>query len=331
MEYSLKSSLDPVSGFFYLLLFLTGFSVSASAQVGFELAVDSPVLASRGDATVTQADFDVFLDRVPEDQRATFVSSPQRIGDVLHRLLRARQVFNHASGEGVWSDSIAAANLYQGLVMAGADYYLSMILWPQERLDNYEEQARELFLTNPDLIRPETHVSFSGFFVAAEPIRGELDAMRSIINVYDLLREDSDFDTLIERYSEDDPIQSASGRRENLPLSGVGSDIAAVLARLPAGEISQPFRTPEGWRIIQLHERRRPEVKQFEDVAHAAKRIVERRHHDAVRERFFRALAAEPVVFEENAIADLLARHGGRFSLSTDLEPQVRGEIEALD
>lgn len=306
-------------------------SISAMGMIGADLraeapvhvTVDSPVIASRGEASVTQADFDVFIDRVPENERAMFVSSPQRLGDVLHRLLRARQVFARATGEGTWDEPVAAARLYQGLIMAGADYYLNQVVWPEARLGDYEQQARELFLTRPDLVRLPMKATFSAFFVAAEPVRSELDAIRSIINVYDLLLDGEDFEELIEQYSESDTNGAISGLQEDVPVTDLGQELATMLRNMPEGEISQPFRTAEGWRIVQLHNRYRPEANRFEDVAEVAKRVAERRHRDSVRERLLRELSAQPVVFEENAIADLLARYGGRFESPAALEAEI--------
>lgn len=318
---------------FSLVVFASLVAANAPAEesVTTTLTVDSPVLASRGDGIVTQADFDIYLAQIPEEDRAPFLSSPQRVGDILDRLLRARQIYRKAEAEEVWQEPVASASLYQGLVMAGADYYLNRIVWPNAKLPDYEQQARELFLTRPDLVRPPVEATFTGFFVAAEPVRGELDAMRSIINVYDMLREGSDFDELTGEYSEQDPYYSASGRVENVPLNRLEASFSEILSQLPPGEISQPFRTEGGWRIVQLHERGRPEAERFEDVADQAIRVAERRHHQAVRERIFRELSSMPVVFEDNAIADLLQRYGASFSNQSDYEAAVRPATESDD
>lgn len=308
----------------FSVVFFASSVAAAGDQITASLQVESDVIATRGSASVTQADLDVYLERVPEENRAPFLSSPQRVGDILDRLLRARQVFYRAEQEDVWDDPQASAALYQGLIMAGADYYLNRVLRQQVELPDYTAQARELYLTEPELVRPPVHVSFTGFFVAGEPVRGELDAMRSIINVYDLMVEGSDFIELTQEHSETDSVHQASGRVENVSLTALPGEISDVLQYLRPGEISQPFRTEEGWRIVQLHERARPEVNSFEDVAELAEEVARRRHHAAVRERIFRELSSLPVEFEDDAIPALLSRYGASFGNQSDYEAATR-------
>ena len=300
-------------------------SMASEARIVGEVQYESPRIATRGEATVTQADFDAYLLRVPVEHRATFLSSADRIGDVLHRLLRARQIHALAVASGEVGEQIAfQAALYQAMVTAVADYYMEQIVWPNARLADYASQAKELFLTRPDLLRLPDRVSFTQFLVQSEGVRGELDAMRSILNVYELLREGQALGSLAVEYSEDPSAAENQGRYNDIPVTDLEPEIARMLGVLEPGQVSQPFRSSFGWHIVELHERVTPPADTFESVRELAERVAERRHRESVRERMLRQLASEPIDFEPNAIADLLGRYGASLGDRTRLQQEVQ-------
>lgn len=60
--------------------------------------LDSPVFARLGDAVLTQADIDAYIqDRVPEEHRSSFLSSSNRITELVQEQMLTHQLAHRAA------------------------------------------------------------------------------------------------------------------------------------------------------------------------------------------------------------------------------------------
>lgn len=288
----------------------------------------SPPIVTRGAGIVTQLDFDVFMQRIPENQRPAFVSDPDRIGEALTSLMLPRQLANRAMqtyGEAV-SDPIFQARMQQALIVLLAERYMEQS-WNERKLDDYEAQARELYMVRKDLLRKPLHADFTHVLVRAGSVRSELDAMRSIINVYELLDDDVALPDLAVEYSEDPNVGENRGRYEAAVIDELDSAVAESVRTLEPGQISQPFRSELGWHIVELHDRYRPELGTFEQERDRAIEIARNRHRQQVRERILQEANQVEAEYAPNAIEDLLERYEPTTSDLEQLERDIRGML----
>ena len=293
-----------------------GFGVPTPAAVAethadrIEIERESEVFMRRGDGVVTQLDFDVYLSRMPEHHRPAFVSSPDNISDALNELITPRQLAAEAREEApeVVNDPLLQGQMYQAATVQIAERYMTHI-WEQERLDDYTDQAREIFMVRKDLLRQPLHADFTHVLIRSGGARGELDAMKSVINVYDLIAEGRTVEELAAQYSEDPQAKTNSGRYEDVEVSTLDPAVAAMVQQLQPGQISQPFRSEFGWHILKLNNRWRPEVESFDQVRDQALEVAEQRHKTQVRERILRRFNMKENEFEPGAVEALTSRY----------------------
>lgn len=275
-----------------------------------QIQVESETLARRGEGVVTQAAFDAFLSRMPEHHRPLFLSDSERIAQALDKLMMPRQLLHEARESGFADNPELQAKLFQSAVVLIAEEYLDY-LWQEERLDDYSQQARELFITRPELVRPPVEVDFVHVLVQSAGQRGELDAMRRVLSIYEKLGEDEALTLaqLAKEYSEDPLVDENSGHYEKIDINSLEEEVAAYLRYLEPGQISEPFRSSQGWHIVQLNRRARPEVDSFEQVKERALKVAERDHREQVRGRHIASLFEPPLELPPGAIEKLVERH----------------------
>lgn len=293
-----------------------------------EIQRQSEVFMRRGDGVVTQLDFDVFLSRMPPHHRPAFVSSPDNISEALNQLITPRQIAAEARKEApeVVNEPLLQGQMFQAAVVQIAERYMTHI-WEQERLDDYTDQAREIFLVRKDLLREPLHVDFTHVLVRSGSARGELDAMKSIINVYDLIAEGRTVAELADEYSEDPQAESNSGRYADVEVSTLDPAVASIVQQLQPGQISQPFRSEFGWHILQLNRRWRPEAENFEQVRDRALQVAEQRHRTQVRERILRRFNMKENDFAPGAVEALTARYKASDQDMEQLKADIRARI----
>jgi peptidyl-prolyl cis-trans isomerase C len=305
-------------------------SLSWSAWSGgetksFTVEFESERFLSRGDLVITQSDIDGFLkERVPEDDRAALLASPDRIGELLNNLILTEAFLPKARESGLLDDPAIQARLYR--VLGGEvrrvfrDHYMSTI-----ELESYENSAREFFLTRgSEFMHPDT-IDFEHILVAVTRDRPEVEAMKRIVDLHERLNRGEEFASVAARYSDDPSVRENQGLMTNVLPSTLVSQLAATLAEVPVGQYSDPVRTRFGWHIVRLIEVHPGEQMSWDEARERAERIARDRHMTRAWERMLRDIQEEPVVFAAGAVARLLERYG----LSADSADYVQS-VESL-
>lgn len=300
-----------VTGRFTVFLTLALASAAFAAETR-ELVIDTtsePIL-TRGLGVVTQLDMDVYLARMPEHQRPVFLQSRGRIGEALNNLILPRQIVAEARERApdLFNEPLLQGQLYQGAVVQIAERYMDR-LWQQERLDDYTDQARELFLTSPERLPLPERVSFTHVLVQAGDSRSEAEAMRRILEVHEQAEAGTPLGKLAGSYSDDPSVTDNQGRFDDVELASLDKRVAEMLKTLKPGERSQPFRSRFGWHIVQLHDLSQPKPDSFEDVRERALELAESLHEQRFRESVLRRFHAQPTAVEPGSIEQLLARY----------------------
>lgn len=300
--------------FMLLIVVLSSLTFLTPAHAGelhsstMTIELQSEVFARRGDGVVTQADMDVFLHRLPRHHRPEYLADPERIGEALERLMLPRQIAARARAEGFMDSPERQNQMLQLLTVFLADEYMESS-WQEVRLDDYSQQARELYLTRKDLLRLPRKVDFTHILIRSGTERGDLAAMRSILAIYDELQEGAELSELAEQYSEDPSVSENGGRFEGVDLASLDEAVRQIAQVLQPGQISEPFRSSFGWHVLELHDRYRPEIESYGQVEKRALELAESRHRDQWRERFMSSLGTQDVEFAPGAVAQLLDRY----------------------
>jgi peptidyl-prolyl cis-trans isomerase C len=288
---------------------------------GLVISIQSEPFATRGDAVITQHDFDAHLERIPQEHRLEAVADPQRIGAMLDNLMIPRLLGIEASRADLLDDPLLQAQMYQAAVVLAAETYMGWHL-SENRLPSYENQARELFLTSPELFASDDLYSFSHVLVRVEPVRSELEALRRIVEIHDRISAGESIRDLAVEYSDDPSAASNRGFFDRADPEDLEENFARALLRMSEGELSDPVPTDYGWHVILLEEKHAGQLPdRYEAVRQQALELAERQHRSQLRDRLFAQVMDQPLHIEDGAVAKLLARYG--FPVEEDNAPSA--------
>ncbi len=100
-------------------------------------------------------------------------------------------------------------------------------------------------------------------------------AKKRIQEIYDQLKDGSDFGTLARQYSEDKSTAKSSGRMQPFSINRMFPDFEeAAFGLEKPGDFSEPVKTPVGWHIIQLEKPHQPMA--FEEAKIDLKNRIDR-------------------------------------------------------
>lgn len=283
---------------------------SASADGALTIPRDSSPVVRKGEIEVTQSDVDAYLNRMPEEHQGAFLMDSQRLGQAIEQLLLVRILGKQAIDAQLLDEPLVQGHLYQLAMVYLADERRKRHL-AERTLDDYGQQARELYLTQPSLFEVPAEISFSHILVNRGRGRGELEAMERIQEVYARLEGGEEFESLALEYSDDPYVEENRGHYRNVALEELEGEVADALKMMQAGQISEPVLSGHGWHIIRLDERADARKLSWEEAEERAREIAEHRHRQDIVDALYRdALNQHPLQIEPGAVEELLQRHG---------------------
>ncbi|RFF27229.1 MULTISPECIES: peptidylprolyl isomerase [unclassified Wenzhouxiangella] len=139
-----------------------------------------------------------------------------------------------------------------------------------------EYRARHLVIGPSELVTPE-------------------EAREQAQNLKRRIEEGEDFAELAREYSSDTSTANIGGLLDWFPAGGYGRHIQEKVESLEPGEVSEPFRSPQGWHLVKLLDVR--EADRTEEIRReeAREMISEQKSQEEV-DRFMRQLRSESFV-----------------------------------
>ncbi|HJR11696.1 MAG TPA: peptidylprolyl isomerase [Rhodanobacteraceae bacterium] len=128
-------------------------------------------------------------------------------------------------------------------------------------------------------------------------VLSEQGAKDKIEKLYDeIVNQHADFATLAKRDSDDPTTANAGGDMGWFARDDWGSEIGKMLAGMQPGQVTQPFRSPDGsWHIIQLLGTRQADRTKDIERAQARQAIAERKGRQAY-EQFMRDIESSAYI-----------------------------------
>lgn len=279
----------------WLLLAFLAFGVHAGPGTDSEKAeLDADtVLLKLGPAEITLREFDAALTRVPEDKRNEFASDPERIGTFLEQLARQELLSARAREHELHKREEVQARVDLAKQRVLSQAMLEEVRETAEPAD-YEQQAREYYLTNPDEFqRPET-VSVSHILIR-EDERTEDEAADLARKVARKARSgEAPFEDLVAEYSEDPSAARNAGRLSDIERGDTVEPFEnAAFSLEEPGEVAGPVKTEFGHHVIRLEERTPAGKRDFEEVKTRLVKQMKDRHLGEVRDKYLSDLMTE--------------------------------------
>ena len=268
---------------------------AASAQP----AAGDVVLVSNSTATVTRAEFDAELLRLPADARAGFAANPRRVNDLLQRLLVQKSFAAKARAEKFDASPEAALRL-----RLEADRVLAQLFIERVEADataefdanraKFEARARELYtLSSARFATPEmvsaTHILFD------PKKRGADEAKRLAQDTRAKVVAGADMAKLARDLSDDPTAPRNLGALGFFAKKDMDPAFAeAAFALKSPGDVAEPVLSEFGWHVIRLDGRQAPAVKSYEQARETILDELKKQHVSDKRDEAIAAVRRDP-------------------------------------
>ncbi|MDX5373445.1 MAG: peptidylprolyl isomerase SurA [Pseudomonadaceae bacterium] len=104
------------------------------------------------------------------------------------------------------------------------------------------------------LVRDEVHVRH--ILIKPNEVRSEEDTRRLVERLYERIVAGEDFATLAKSFSEDPGSALNGGDLNWIDPNSLVPEFREVMAKTPSGQLSQPFKSPYGWHVLEVLGRR---------------------------------------------------------------------------
>lgn len=290
-----------------LVLLLT-LSVFSSNALAFNLFAGSTVAGSMGTTEITVAQLKELIDAQTPDVRKALSDNPE----VLKELVRAellRRVIVAEARQAEWDKRPAVALAMerareQGLI----DAYVSA---KSEAAANYPtdkdlaaayEANKAQFVVPIQLRLAQILLRLPENAPADEAERVAAQAR----DIWSKLGKGSLFSQLVALHSQDEESKSKGGDLGWLAINALLPQISSELAKLKTGEYSRPLRTPFGWQIIKVIDRKPESIRPLTEVREALIKALREAKAQENRQRYLETLSkSTPPKIDEKALKEL--------------------------
>jgi peptidyl-prolyl cis-trans isomerase C len=289
-------------------------ATAKSAQPGTAKATAAQpniVLAQNALATLTRADYDKELQRLPADMRGAFATDRRRITALLNNLLMVKTLAAEARQAGISAD--------------GADPSLDVERWLAQqqtkrmndaaaaefdaRLKEYEPRVRELYLVGKSKYRSPEQISVSQILIATST-RSDEAALALAKQARDRVLAGADFAQVAREVSDDSTAKSDGGKIDWFTLAQKDPAFGRPAFELKnLGDVSEPVRTSAGYHLIRLDGRRPAAQLTFEEAKPQIIADLRNEYVETKRENHLNAIRNDPQLkVNQRAVDSLLVR-----------------------
>jgi peptidyl-prolyl cis-trans isomerase C len=278
----------------------------AQAAVGAEPDPGTTIVARNSVATVTRAEFQGEILRIPQDMRTEFLASPKRVGDLLLQMLLRKTLASQARTEKLDQPPINAARIANEVDRVLAQIRIAAVddaasdAFEAKRA-SYVARAREIYATDQNRYRAPEEVSASHILFDLKKHSAD-DAKRLAQEARAKIASGADFNTLAKQISEDPSAEQNAGRLGWFTRERMDPAFSKVAFALKAvGDVSEPVQSAFGWHIIRLDDRRAARVRSFDDVRDTIIAGLKKKFVDEQRETVLGAIRNDPTTAIEDA------------------------------
>lgn len=263
---------------------LLAFCVHAHAQ--------DTVLARNEWTTVTKADFETELARIPKDQQFTFLASAERIARTVESILVNKTLAAQARAAKLDESPAVKAE-----VAASVDKVLARSAiekWEAElKAPDFSKRAEELFKSDRKKYSEKDIVHTMHILVDTRCRAPEAAKSRALEARAELV-EGKPFAEVARKYSDDPSVAKNGGDLGTFTYDALSPAFAEAVQAMKPGEMSQPVLTNFGYHIINLLSLRKGRAYEFAEVRDAIVAEVKEDWLKQQRKEFIQRITADP-------------------------------------
>lgn len=143
------------------------------------------------------------------------------------------------------------------------------------------------------LVRDEVHVRH--ILIKPNEVRSEAETRRLVERLYQRIVAGEDFATLAKSFSEDPGSALNGGDLNWIDPNSLVPEFREVMAKTPSGQLSEPFKSPYGWHVLEVLGRRATDSsEQYREQQ--AMNVLRNRKYDEELQAWLRQIRDEAYV-----------------------------------
>ena len=303
--------------YFLTTVFLYTISASSSAQE--TSSMETEILATRGNAQVTQDMFEARAAMIPKDVRYEALRDGSRFQELVNLMLIRSQLAQDARDAGFdkLPGTVAQMNLAADDRLA--DAWLQNYVETQPEAD-YEQMAREYYALNQEEFRTEERYDASHILISTKE-RSPEEALTVADTVWRKLQESPDsFDQLVMEYSEDPSAAANNGKFKKVRKGQMVKPFEEAALALEIGQVSEPVSTSFGYHIIRLDGLIPSAIKPLEELLPQLMLTEKERHQGRLRNDYLKRISSEEMQLSEASMREMIKRVFGEEYLNSPEE-----------
>jgi len=268
------------------------------------------LIVRQGPVELTAGELQSVINTISEEDRAPFLSSPERLDKMLGDLLVVRLMAADGLQSGILESPVVAGGLREAAVSyLGQEQGKRIREQAEADVVDFAALARENYQARPENHRLPERAGFTQLYLADQENR---DEAAIVSDIHGQLLAGADFEALIREHSDETGAGRNTGRYEDVRLSELEAEFAAQLRELETeGEISSPFQTRFGWHIVRLDSYQAPRQQSFEEIADKLERQARTEVRNRALRRYLNRLISEHAPeLDAEGLARVLARYG---------------------
>lgn len=237
---------------------------ATTGAVRAEQASDAVVLLKSGKTTVTKTDVDRSIERIPEEDRAAFMTSARRMRQLLDTIYYVKAAAADARANDLDKSPEIQARIEDAvngvLAQAEIERRIASVKEP-----NFEEAADEYYKAHQDQYKQAEHLLAAHILISTQE-RSKEEALARAKKVRALASEGRNFGELAREYSDDPASAQRGGWLRPFPRGGMVKPFDDAAFAMKPGEISDIVESQFGYHIIYLKDRIPGGVAPFDAV-----------------------------------------------------------------
>lgn len=291
-----------------LALAPAGAAAQGSAQA--TTAAPSPLLARRGELTLTEATLRQLLEREPPAVREQLLADPPALTQFLRNRLLRQALFEEARARRFDEQPEVAARAEQARQDAVAEAFLESLSRPDAAFPA-EAEVQQVYDANRTRFMQPRQYRLAQIFLAV-PAGGDEAAAQRRLREWraqaTAARNRVDFAELARRHSEDRASAARGGALDWVREDRLVEPIRAAAAGLEEGAISEPIRTEQGWHLIRVEATRPAAPAPLPEVREQIVQLLrQQRAQELTRLALNEMLRREPILIDEIALGRVAA------------------------
>jgi parvulin-like peptidyl-prolyl isomerase len=222
---------------------------SPNAPAAIQANKPETVLISNSRATVTQADLDAELQRIPEKERMEFLMSRSRLGTLAENILINKVLAQEARNSGLDKKPEVVAeilNQTEKVLARRRSYELRATAKDVDLLPN----ARQIYILNKNTYKREAQ--YETWVTLISKGNDTVAARQKAEDVLKRAKAGEALEELAKKYSDDPTAQTNAGLNKIVPLSRIEPNVGKAITKLKPGEFADVVDAPIGYLVVKL-------------------------------------------------------------------------------